>query len=277
MKLKYLFLIILVSNSLFVVSQTDSYAEYETRLNALFRRVIDTQSDEQRIAINDTITTILYSLAETDPQWNISFDSIRYIGRVVASDQTIALYSWVVPLNGLTIYNALLQLNSGGMKLLKTTSSTETIDKLQIYTADNWYGALYYGLIPFKSNKNTYYAILGWRNRQEAHQKVIDILSFEGGEVTLGKPLFEHIHIDDYTGEKRSELKTRAVFEFDSRVSMYLEYNAQKRRIEFDNLSPMEVVDGIILSYGPDFSMNAYRLRHNKWLFVEDIKVKSKK
>ena len=58
---------------------------------------------------------------------------------------------------------------------------------------------------------------------------------------------------------------------------MYLEYNTSKKRIECDNLSPMEVVDGKILSYGPDFSINAYRMKKGKWIFTEDIKVKGKK
>ncbi len=277
MKLKHLIFIIFILCGKSVTAQIANEQEFQDKLNTLFQHIINAQNDEQRIAINDTVTTLLHSMAEADPQWNISFDSIRYVGRIIASDKNIALYSWVVPLDSSTIYNAIFQHIDSNIQVLKTISSTETISENQIYTAQTWYGALYYGLIPFKVNKTTHYALLGWRNTLSENQKIIDIISFEGEELALGMPLFEHTKTDSYTGKARTTTKTRAIFAFDSRVSMYLEYNAQKRRIEFDNLSPMVVIDGQIISYGPDFSMNAYRLKHGKWLFEEDIKVKGKK
>ena len=251
---------------------------YITTLNELFKRIIDTNSDTARISLNDSVYNVMDRLIADDQSSSLPFDSVKYIGKVLASDGNITLYSWMIPLKESTIYNALFLNRNGDKSYLTRISSSEQIDEKKTYTPETWYGALYYSVIPFKVDKHTYYTLLGWRNRQVTRQKVIDIIRFDGSEPTLGLPVFEYKSIDYYnTGKEIEDTKSRIVFDFDRRVSMYLEYNASKKRIECDNLSPMEVVDGKILSYGPDFSINAYRMKKGKWIFTEDIKVKGKR
>jgi len=46
-------------------------------------------------------------LIADDQSSSLPFDSVKYIGKVLASDGNITLYSWLIPLKEATIYNAL--------------------------------------------------------------------------------------------------------------------------------------------------------------------------
>lgn len=249
---------------------------YVEKINTLFEKIIKEENDRNRITLNDSVYAVLEGVLRQNNSFALPFDSVRYIGKVVAADYAVAVYSWMVPLKGQTIYNVVFQKSDGYFFSMKKISSTEGVVEQQLYYTDNWYGALYYDIIPFKVDKQTLYVLLGLRNRQVANQKVIDVLNFYDLEPIFGFPVFEK---KEYSERYRKNIKVtrgRVVFEFDSRVAMYLGYNADKKQLEFDNLSPMEIEEGKVVSYGPDFSVNAYRLKSGKWIFVDDIKVQNK-
>lgn len=278
--MNYRILIVLVSfvlwsNSI-IFAQTTGNAPYVEEINRLFDKIIKEKNDKNRILLNDSVYAVLERVLRQSNSFVLPFDSVRYIGKVVASDRAVAVYSWMVPLNEQTIYNAVFQKSDGYFFSMKKISSTEGVVEQQLYYPENWYGALYYDIIPFKVDKQNLYVLLGLRNRQVANQKVIDVLNFYDIEPILGFPVFEKKEYSDRYRKNIKVVRGRVVFEFDNRVAMYLGYNAEKKQLEFDNLSPMEVEDGKVVSYGPDFSVNAYRLKNGKWIFVDDIKVNNK-
>ena len=68
---------------------------YITTLNELFKRIIDTNSDTARISLNDSVYNVMDRLIADDQSSSLPFDSVKYIGKVLASDGNITLYSWL--------------------------------------------------------------------------------------------------------------------------------------------------------------------------------------
>lgn len=250
-------------------------SSYTDRINSIFLRIKADTIEETLRQRNDSILFLVREIAEQEGSFHWGLDSLRFMKKFVADDRQMALYSWVVPMGeSRRLYNAVFQTAEGETYTLKQTADTSYIPKNQLYAKD-WYGALYYEIIPFKSEKRTLYALIGWRELADRQQKVVDVLDVSSGELLLGQPLFLHTE-EDFYGKEHTITQNRLIFEYDKRVTMFLSYNKRKKRLELDNLSPMEVVDGKVLSYGPDFSVNAYRLRKGRWVFVEDIKVKNR-
>ena len=240
--------------SIRVFTQNANTTDYTLLINALFLKIKqDTNCTENRAALNDSICMVMMKTLKQNEAnaFSLPFDSVR------------------------NIYNVVFQRADGYSFLLRKTVGKEPVDEYKIYD-NSWYGALYYSITPFKSRGVTFYALLGSRSVGDFNQKIIDILNFSEEEPILGLPVFVKTSYDEYSKRRQTTVKSRTVFEFDKRVSMYLEYDKAKKQFEFDNLSPMEVVDGKVLSYGPDFSFNAYRFKGGRWVFVEDINVKGK-
>ncbi len=274
MNKKYTIILVL---SFIVVNVWSQNIDWELRINQLFLKLGEVINDKEKLALSDSILQSLYDGLQEDNSFYNDFDTIKHIGKIRSDDNKICLYSWLIPLSDKTCYFAVFQTVEGECytlkKLLDTSDNVIPVGKL---SAEQWYGALYYDIVPFRIKKQSYYALLGWRKFPSFQQKMIDILDLSEQELRLGLPIVE-INRPKYDKTAEIELKNRIVFEYDSRITMFLDYNYRKNRIEFDNLSPMEVVDGHILSYGADFSFNCYKFKREKWVFVEDIKVKGRR
>ena len=272
--LSFVFFIPIFSQESDSIQKSDSLIMYVGRLNSLFSHIVSEENDYNKSRMNNSIHNTIKEMSENEDSFLWTMDSVRFIGKFVSSDLQMAMYTWIVPLSdNKFLYNAVFQSADGDLWSLKNSKNTAETTDFPVSEKD-WYGALYYEIIPFKSaDKEDLYLLLGWRKFADKQQKVIDILDISSGEIVLGKPLFEQ-EVSIY-GKKQMVSQNRVWFEYDTRVSMFMNYNEKKKRVELDNLSPMEVVDGQVLSYGPDFSVNAYQFKKGRWIFVDDIKVKN--
>lgn len=99
--------------------------------------------------------------------------------------------------------------------------------------------------------------------------KFIDVLWFdEAGKAQFGWPLLA----DDNT----PRAKSRLVLEYDADATIFLDYEAAKRRIVFDHLSPMKHFDDDTTTLGPDMSIDAYVRKAKQWLLKTDIRAKNR-
>lgn len=132
-----------------------------------------------------------------------------------------------------------------------------------VLEADNWYGALYYKIIPVEKNNKTYYTLLGWDgNTTSSNIKLIDVLYFSGNSLKLGAPLFK-------AGD---DTKKRVYMEHSEKTVMSLRWDEDHQRIMFDHLSPeTPTMEGFYEYYVPDMSYDAYEFNGNKWMLVEDV------
>jgi hypothetical protein len=247
----------------------------EDVLNNLFKRILSTRDDDERIRLNDSLVLVIDQYAGSGDIFTHRFENLRYLGQILSSDSRIKILTWnLILTDGTNRYFCYLIRNRGkdsGNKIIKLTGvNMDDAPRIDLtYAEGNWYGALYYGIQPFRSGKETCYAVLGldFANLQVS-RKIIDIMSFsDEGELTLGKSCFR----------KGDQIVLREVFEYQADGVMTLRFN-DKKTIIFDNLAPISTGEKYDQGYyGTEFSFNAYVLKKGLWNFVKNYKVRIRK
>jgi len=234
-------------------NEISSLITLENRIYELFQFMSDASGDEDKELINHDIVTSFEEALKIPASFNYPFDSLKYMGKILSSDQRLRIYTWNIPYhNGTHQYIGYLQYvpeKTDKTEIYRLTDKSEEITNSSEAILDNnhWYGALYYDVILSKDKGNKYYTLLGFDfNDIFSSKKVIDILYFnDDNKPVFGKPVFE----------QGGKLVTRIIFEFSARVSMTLKYHKEKEIIVYDHLSPSRPsLTGKFQFYGPDMS-----------------------
>ncbi|MEJ7778422.1 MAG: hypothetical protein WKF68_02430 [Daejeonella sp.] len=239
-----------------------------------FKMVNDSIEPERYNASYKFIKTLVSALRVPN-SFNFGFDSLKAISIQTSPDKRFRIFSWhVMNANGSYRYYGTVQMNNPGGKLQMfplvdyTASFKNAADS--VTTNDKWYGAQYYRIISVLNNVSVpYYILLGWKgNDVRSTKKVIEVLHFKDGKAYFGMPVFD--------GDHDNPTRKRAIFEYDRKASMVLNYDPKLSTIVFDHLAPPdEKLKGRFELYGPDFSYDGYRLLNGRWKLMEDIELKN--
>lgn len=251
---------------LFLVAFTAAAQQRHDRLNAMVAALGSAGTDGGKELWSDSLKRELRVLLEADDAFTASFDDVK-LSRVDAPDGRFRLFTWNIPYaDGRHRFEGLLLVQDRKRRLLYELR--DMTDKVSSPSAvelgpDNWYGALYYAVIPTTRGGKTYYTLLGWKGYSAVEtRKVIEVLSFKGGVPRFGAPLF---------GNERVR-RHREVFSFSFQASMSMRWDADGGRIVLDHLSPQRPdLEGQPAFYGPDLSYDAYVWQKDHWAFQRDI------
>ena len=246
----------------------------DTLKDLSFKMVNDTLEPERYNAGYKFIKTLISAL-KVPNSFNFPFDSLKAISIQASADKRFRIFSWhVMNSNGTYRYYGTVQMNNpdGKLKMFPLVDYTASFKNAadSVTSNDKWYGAQYYRIIQVLNNVRTpYYILLGWKgNNVKSTKKVIDVLHFKDGKAYFGMPVFD--------GDKDYPTRKRAIFEYDRRASMVLNYDPKLSTIVFDHLAPPDdKLKGKFELYGPDFSYDGYRLSNGRWKLVEDIELKN--
>lgn len=243
----------------------------EKQLNALFLEMDSAQTDAIKLIYNDSIKSALKQVLQYEESFKYPFSKLNRMGTVMAYDKSMRVFSWNIVLEKNYGYEALFVSKEGRIDSLSRISNLVQPDEKAAYHTENWYGCLYYQIVPYKvrPSKEKVYLLCGWSQFKPYTQfKVLDVVSWnQQGRLQLGWPLFK---IDD-----RYE-KKRIVFEYYWQVKMYLDYDKRKKRIVFDHLSPLKKTGPLSQMWGPDMSVDCFKRKRKGWYFQEDIKIKNR-
>lgn len=253
----------------FSVAKGQELAESEAELVDLLDQLRSAKDDVEKSRINDGFKSKLEETIQLEGAFDYPFSQLKTMGSIKSPDNAFRLFNWNVERDDLTqvYYCYILTFDSRQKKYkvieLKDNSIMLPPKPTEILEADNWYGALYYKIIPMKKGSRTLYTVLGWDgNNSLSTIKVIDVLNFSGGTVRLGSPVFK----------MPKETLKRVFFEFAKKTTMYLSYEEQYDRIIFDHLSPeTPALTGLYSMYVPDLSHDAFAFNDGKWYLVEDV------
>ena len=195
------------------------------------------------------------------------------MGYYISSDSMVKMITWNVPYNsGSTSYVCFIVRPSAEgnvIHLMRGEKGTATIDQEEKFTPGEWYGALYYDIIPFQHKGRTFYLLPGLdMNDIYTNGKIIEVMGFADD----GTPWF---------GEKvirsGNALLSRMVFRYSSNSVMMLKYDPLTGWMVFDHLSPAEPrFSGIYSYYGPDSSYDALELRGEEWFHISDVDLRNR-
>lgn len=253
-------------------AQQDSINLFEIKIQKQFNALPNTPSTIERARLNDTILFLFEKVLQLDKSFFYPFDSLKNIGKLESDDRQLKIYTWNLPLeNGKHNYFGYIQYYNKNLKkyqIFQLRNNPEAIENADqvIFDYKHWQGALYYEIVTVKKDGKTYYTLLGFDfNDIFTSKKIIEVLSFNELEnPEFGAPLFQY--------EKPQQ--TRIIFEYSSRASMSLRYDAKRKMIVFDHLSPSQPsYEGKFRFYGPDFSYDGLRFENGFWQLQKNINI----
>lgn len=266
-KLAYMLMLILFSVNL-INGQTRS-TSVSVDLEKLYGRLTKNLNDSVKTQVNDSIISIVESYVESDTVFNHRFNNLRYLGQITSPDSLVKIVTWnLVLINNQGIYYSYIikKQTNGNNNLIYRLIADYKDDKIRIdttYSADSWYGALYYDIRPYTLNNKISWILLGIDyGNPMITRKIIDILNFTPDDrIQFGMKLFS----------SPDTIKYREVFEYSSAATMSLRF-ANDGSIVFDHLisfSPEHTIDRQY--YGPHNSNDAYISENGLWRFKLNV------
>jgi hypothetical protein len=252
----------------FLLININIFAQDINIVNQIFINISKERSDSVKMLMNDSIKQILTDFIENKDAVFSDFKEIKHIGKISSKDNLVTVYSWNIPLQNSSFFNCIIEQAEDNLHYLAQKNPYKPTENQTVYS-NNWYGALYYRIVPFKYHDRTLYILAGMGEyRPETRIKMLETLDFIDDKPVFGEPVFFN---------NKKILLSRVIFEYSRVSSMYLEYNEQKKRFEFEHLSPLKSEDGESEDFFTDMSVDGYKLDDNRWLFVEDLNVKNLK
>jgi TonB family protein len=236
-------------------------------------KVVNANNDTERLMSNDSFVIALEKVLQKEESFRMDFDSLKQTGILLSPDHAFRMITWNLPFDDETHkYYCYIQVPARKKKkyaVYKLTDKSDQISSPQRKSLDknNWFGALYYEIIPFPVNGKMYYTLLGWDgNNSLTRKKIIDVLYFaSNGEPKFGDDIF-------FKGKIPAK---RVIFEYAAQAAMSLRYHPERNQIVFDHLSPSQPeMEGMFQYYGPDFSYDAFEWEKGKWVYKEDVDVR---
>jgi len=267
MILKRFLIVFVLFFTILNLNAQSKFLDSEQDLNAQFESLKIAPNDSVKWSLSQKIMADLKTVLRKKGSFAYPFSLINNLGKVTSPDDQLRIFSWNYTLeNGDYRYFALCQKKDG-----RKTRLFEFQQNLQVeesmttkLSSDQWLGALYYQIVPFKYNKKSLYLLLGWDgNNNRTSKKVIETLGFS----KTGNPEFGFPFIN-WRGKRLS----RVIFEYSKQVQIQLKYHERVNCVVFDHLSPSESrYINQFEYYGPDFSYDALELKNGIWNLVEEF------
>ncbi len=268
--------IILSALFMILAMEVESQPTYSGEsLQELFESIMETKDNEERVRLNDSIINIIDKYVESEGVLDHKFTDLRYLGQILSSDSKLKIINWNLALtdgtNKYYCYIIRKEKRRDPNRIYKLTgvNMDEPPGADKTYSAENWYGALYYDVKPFRHKRNRYYVLLGLDyTNLNISTKLIDILTFtDEGEIIFGK--------DSFSREGEKKYRELLIYSADGVVT--LRFNGRKSII-FNHLVPVsQYRQDTPGYYVPEYSFDSYFLKKDMWIFEENIEPKMRK
>lgn len=267
--MKFIYTIVLCLITQITFGQNNALSSAEPEIKKYLDELRSATNDSEKEAKNKIFKNALERALQSPEAIDYPFSTLTTVGFIDSPDGEMRIVNWNVEQDDLShnYYCFVLHKDDrrGDINVteLKDVSFGMPMQPTEILSSNEWYGALYYKIIPIKKGSKTMYTVLGWDYYNSMSQlRVIDVIYFTGKTVKLGSPIFK---VDKTTYK-------RMFYEHSKKASMALQYEADRGRIMMDHLSPESPsMAGFKSFYVPDMSYDAFELEGNKWVLHEDV------
>jgi len=267
MKISFLLVLFILLNS--TINSQDLLEQKEIELNEKLLQLRAAKTDEEMNRLNLTFKSEMASFLKIEGVFKYQFKHMKSIAIIDSPDESLRIINWNIEYTDFSYSYCAFVLHWDSEKDIVRV--TELIDNLDPYMAKpegiidakNWYGALYYKILPFERNSRTEYLLMGWDGGTTVSNfKLLDVLTFNGSNLKLGSPVFK----------ENKTIKKRIAFEYADKSSMSLRFDEKYKRIVFDHLSPEAPgLAGVYSFYVPDMSYDSYSYDDEMWILKEDV------
>lgn len=267
--MKNLTLIISLLFTALTFGQQSSFVQEEDNLSVLLNDLRSAKDNSEKDASNNKFKLELEKVLNLPGSIDYPFSKLTTVGFIDSPDKQMRIVNYNIEQDDLSQkYTCFIVYYDKRKKEqfvteLKDNSFGMPTKPTEIISSDEWYGALYYKIIPVSKGSKTIYTVLGWDYYSPSSQiKIIDAIYINGSSVKLGSPIFK---------QGRETLK-RVYFEHSKKSSMALNYEENRKRIIFDHLSPESPnLKNYRSYYVPDMSYDAFVFDNGKWILHEDV------
>ena len=250
-------------------NQNEDLASREDKLVSLLDELRTAKNDQEKEIKNKAFKQDLEETLKLNNSFSYPFSKLKTVGVIDSPDGELRIINWNVEQDNLSqkyfCYVLFPEKRGNGHEVveLKDISFGMPTQPEDVLEASQWYGALYYKIIPLKKGSRTMYTVLGWDYYSDMSQvKLIDVMYISGNTIKLGNPVFK-IGKQTYN---------RVFFEHSKKTAMYLNYEPERKRIMMDHLSPeAPSMKNFRAFYVPDLSYDAFVVDGNRWVLQEDV------
>ncbi len=243
----------------------------QLELKQLREKIMKSREDVEKMELNRAFGLQILEIVQDPANYHSNLDSIPKIGVIFSPDKKLKIINWNLALEDLSFkyYAVLVQKVKSEVSVIQLQDNSLEIQSplRKELNAQNWFGALYYDIIPFKHKGERKYLLLGWDGEDAfSNKKIIDVLSFENGNPRFGAEVFG----------KTYDKQRRIIFEYSAKSVMSLSYYQKLKMVVFDHLSPLqENMEGMHEFYVPDMSYDGLIYKGGQWKLQKDVDVRS--
>ena len=265
------FLVLCVFSFFFLgLNAQSKFENLEQELNSKFESLRVVTTDSMKLRISQLIMADLKKTLGKKGSFSYPFNQLVLLGKVSSSDKQLRIFSWncILESGSYQYFSILLKKTGRKVELFELHHNSDVKESMTAKLSMNeWLGALYYQIVPFKHKGEKKYLLLGWDgNKDRTSKKLIEILGFsKTGDPELGFPVI------NWRGKRLS----RVIFEYSKQVQMKLKFHKRVNSVVFDHLTPSEPrYVNQFEYYGPDFSYDALELNDGIWDLIEEFDLK---
>jgi hypothetical protein len=253
----------------FTQEQIGTMPNIENELELLLTSLRKAENNQEKSTRNTLFKDKLFEALEHEQAMHYPFKKLTTVGVISSPDNLVRIFNWNVEQDDFSqkYYCFILRYDDRKKEYqrieLKEYNDVMALKPMEILDSKQWYGALYYQIIPFEKGNKDMYTLLGWDgNSSSSNMKLIDVLYFSGNNAKLGSPVFK-------VGK---ETYKRIFYEYSKKSTMSLRWDDKYQRILMDHLSPESPgLAGFYAYYVPDMSYDAFELKSGKWYLKEDV------
>ncbi len=234
-------------------------------------------TDEAKVKTAKYMQDLLLQVLEQPETWEYTFEALKYSTIAIADHPkaNVRLFTFNVIFNdGRFSHYGVLQRKKRKrkMEVFPLWDSAQALPSNYLEAGlsnENWIGALYYQLIPFKHNRKQVYMIMGFDGHNvHSNRSILDALYFEDGEPLWGYELYR-------SSEEDPTPEAREIFEYHKSTQLLLRYQEEGKHIVVENLVPSQPkYKGNPYYYIPSGDYYAYFQEGKTWvkrLLTDDL------
>lgn len=240
-------------------------------LEELATQMVNDSTLETRMEVSELFKTNLIKRLRNKRSLNDDFDELKSVAVSDSKDGAFRIFSWQLYISPDEYrHEGLLQFYDADRKLVILKDRSDRISRpdRQHLTVNNWFGAIYYNIVPFKLKGKTKYLLFGFDSATRTENcKIVDVLNLDKkGNISFGAPIFK----TEFQGIKQTGY--RHFHQYDQNAKAVLNYDADREIIIYDNLIPWNSKEiGVGLTYVPDGSYQGFELKKSAWQHIEKV------
>lgn len=243
-------------------AKLETFRVYEDTLEVLADGIVS-ENKEERLAYCELFIKHLVKTLKLSDSYSYDFKYFENISILPSGDEQFKIFTWQLEVEeGDYRYYGAIQMNDTTLKLfplIDRSFKMKNPEQVRV-SNDNWYGTVYYNILPFFYNNKPHYLLFGYDMHDYYNRrKVLDILYFDDqGNPLFGAPVFKYADV----------LKHRFLLEFTGDANVRLNFDDKLGMVVFDHLILREGSQSV---YVPDGSYSGFKYIDDLWIFQEKI------